>query len=108
MKIPEQYKDLSIDKKRVVVHNLLSWFWNEKAQETAKKFNEDQIEFLFTYFFTESKEEREKMWNDMQKKYESLLKELEQVADKLQTINLKLSELLAEREDIESFWKDRK
>ncbi len=71
-------------------------------------FNEDQIEFLFTYFFTESKEVREKMWNSMQKTYESVLKELEQVADKLQTINLQLSELLAEREDVESFWKNRR
>ena len=77
-------------------------------QETAERFSEDQIEFLFTYFFTESKETRERMWNDMQKKYETVLKELEQVADKLQHINLKLSELLAEREDVESFGKDRR
>jgi exonuclease VII small subunit len=48
------------------------------------------------------------MWNDMQKKYETVLKELEQVADKLQHINLKLSELLSEREDVESFGKDRR
>ncbi len=108
MKLPEQYKNLDIDKKRLIVHNLLSQFWNEKVQETAERFNEDQIEFLFTYFFTESKETRERMWNDMQKKYETVLKELEQVADKLQHINLKLSELLSEREDVESFGKDRR
>ena len=71
-------------------------------------FNEDQIEFLFTYFFTEDKEVRERMWNDMQRTYESVLKELEQVADRLQNINLQLSELLAEREDVESFGQNRR
>lgn len=45
------------------------------------------------------------MWNDMQKKYELVLKELEVVAEKLQKINLHFSELLASKQDIESFWK---
>jgi Fe-S cluster assembly scaffold protein SufB len=67
--------------------------------------NDDQIEFLFTYFFTESKEKREKMWNEMQKKYELVLQELEQVADRLQKLNLQFSELLAAREDVEEFGK---
>ena len=107
MQLPEQYKNLDISQKRLIVHNLISQFWNPKVQEMVESFNEDQIEFLFTYFFTESKEVRERMWNDMQKKYETVLKELEQVADKLQTINLQLSELLAEREDIATFGKDR-
>lgn len=108
MHLPEQYRNLDIDQKRVIVHNLISQFWNEKVQEMVKGFNKDQIEFLFTYFFTEDKEVREKMWSAMQKTYESMLKELEQVADKLQSINLKLSELLSEKEDVESFGKDRK
>ena len=108
MQLPEQYKDLDITKKRLIVHNLISQFWNQKVQKMVDGFNEDQIEFLFTYFFTESKEVREKMWNAMQKTYESVLKELEQVANKLQSINLQLSELLAEKEDVESFWKDRR
>lgn len=107
MELPDQYKNLDNDKKRLIVHNLISQFWNEKIQKMVENFNEHQIDFLFTYFFTESKEEREKMWADVQKKYESVLKELEQVADKLQNINLQLSELLAEREDIENFGKDR-
>lgn len=106
MQLPEQYKNLNIDQKRLIVRNLISQFWNPKVQEMVEGFNEDQIEFLFTYFFTEDKEVREKMWNDMQRKYETVLRELEQVADKLQTINLQLSELLAEREDVASFWKD--
>lgn len=108
MKLPEHYKDLDIDQKKLIVHNLISQFWNEKVQELIENFSQDQIEFLFTYFFTESKETRERMRNDMQKKYEIILKELEQVADKLQNINLQLSELLAKREDVESFWKGRK
>lgn len=108
MHLPEQYKNLDINQKRLIVCNLISQFWNPKVQEMVEGFNEDQIEFLFTYFFTESREDRERMWNDMQKKYESVLKELEKVANKLQNINLQLSELLAEREDVASFGKDRR
>lgn len=108
MKLPEQYKNLDIEKKRVIVNNLISQYWDWKTQEMIKNFSENQIEFLFDYFFTDSKEEREKMWNDMQKRYVSVLEELEQISDKLQNINLQLSELLAEREDIASFGKDRK
>lgn len=108
MHLPEQYKNLDINQKRLIVHNLISQFWNEKVQEMVEWFNEDQIEFLFTYFFTEDKEVRERMWNDMQRTYESVLKELEQVADRLQNINLQLSELLAEREDVESFGQNRR
>ena len=76
--------------------------------EVQKNFNEEQVEFLFTYFFTDSREDRERMWHDMQQKYVSLLRELEQISNKLQNINLQLSELLTEREDIASFGKDRK
>jgi len=108
MKLPEQYKNLDIEQKRLIVHNLISQFWNEKTQEMVKNFNEEQVEFLFTYFFTDSREDRERMWHDMQQKYVSLLRELEQISNKLQNINLQLSELLAEREDIASFGKDRK
>ena len=108
MHLPEQYKNLDINQKRLIVHNLISQFWNEKVQEMVEWFNEDQIEFVFTYFFTEDKEVRERMWNDMQRTYESVLKELEQVADRLQNINLQLSELLAEREDVESFGQNRR
>ena len=108
MHLPEHYKDLDINQKRLIVHNLIFQFWDKKIQEIVENLNENQIEFLFTYLFTESKEKRERMWNDVQKRYESVLKDLEQVADKLQNVNLKLSELLAEREDIESFGKDRK
>jgi exonuclease VII small subunit len=43
------------------------------------------------------------MWNDVQKKYESALNELEKIANRLQKLNLQFAELLAEREDIESF-----
>lgn len=105
MRLPEQYKNLDIDKKRIIVNNLISQFWNEKTQKMVKDFREEQVEFLFEYFFTDSKEDREKMWNDMQKRYISVLKELEQISNKLQNVNLQLSELLARREDYISFGK---
>lgn len=108
MQLPEQYQNLDIEKKRLIVSNLVTHYWNERTQELVKNLGDDQIDFLFTYFFTESKEAREKMWNDMQEKYVSVLKELEQISEKLQNINIQLSELLAEREDIASFGKDRK
>lgn len=108
MPLPEQYKNLTPEQKRTIVYNLISQFWNEKVQELVKNFNEEQVEFLFTYFFTESKEDRERMWNDMLEQRKSLFIELKKWADKLKDINLKLSELLSEREDIASFGKDRR
>ncbi len=108
MKIPEQFNNLDISKKRLIVSNLIMHYWNKKTQELVKNLRDDQIDFLFTYFFTESKETREKMWNDVQKKYESALNELEKIANRLQKLNLQFAELLAEREDIESFWKGKK
>lgn len=108
MKIPEQFNNLDISKKRLIVSNLIMHYWNKKTQELVKNLRDDQIDFLFTYFFTESKETREKMWNDVQKKYESALNELEKIANRLQKLNLQFAELLGEREDIESFWKGRK
>ncbi len=105
MKIPEQYSNLDIDKKRLIVSNLVIHYGNEKTQELVKKLRDDQIDFLFTYFFTESKETREKMRNEVQRKYESALNELEKIADRLQKLNLQFAELLAERDDIESFGK---
>lgn len=108
MHLPEQYKNLNPEQKRLIVYNLISQYWNKKVQKMVENFNEDQIEFLFTYFFTESRETRERMWDDMQKKYEIVLKELEQVADRLQKLNLEFSELLVSKQDIEEFGKDRK
>ena len=108
MQLPVQYQNLDINQKRLIVHNLISQYWNPDVQEMVEGFSEEQIEFLFTYFFTEDKEVRERMWNDMQNKYNTVLKELEKVANKLQNINLQLSELLAEREDVASFGKDRR
>jgi len=107
MKLPEQYKKLDIDQKRVIVSNLIDQYWNKKTQKLVENLSNDQVDFLFTYFFTESRETRERMWDDMQKKYELVLKELEQVADKLQKLNLEFSELLAKKNDIEDFKKNR-
>ena len=103
MELPEQYKNLTIEEKRIVVLNLISQFWDENVQEEINGFSDEQIDFLFTYFFTESKEEREKMWYDMQKKYEATIKDLKEVAEKLQKINLQFAELIAQQEDVEEF-----
>ena len=105
MKLPEQYQNLLIEQKRLIVSNLILQYWYKKTQEIVDHLSDDQVEFLFTYFFTESKEVSEKMWDDMQKKYELVLKELELVAEKLQKLHLHFSELLASKQDIESFWK---
>lgn len=69
---------------------------------------DEQVEFLFKYFFTESKEEREKMWNDMRIKYESALNDLKEIAKKMQKLNLQFAELLAKKEDAEEFRKNFK
>lgn len=105
MKKPDHYKNLDQDQKRIVVANLISQFWNEEIQRQINKFNEDQIDFLFTYFFTESKEKRERMWYDMQTEYESTLKELEYIAQKIQMLNIKYKEFLAEESDKKAFLK---
>lgn len=105
MKLPEHYKHLDINQKRTVVANLISQFGNKKIQEMIDSFSEDQIAFLFTYFFTESKEARERMWDNMQKKYESTLKEIERIAEQIQLLNIKYREFLASQKDIEEFLK---
>ena len=105
MKKPDHYKNLDQEQKRTVVANLISQFWNEEIQRQINKFNEDQIDFLFTYFFTESKEKRERMWYDMQTEYESTLKELEYIAQKIQMLNIKYKEFLAEESDKKAFLK---
>lgn len=108
MNLPEQYKDLDIEQRRTVVVNLIDQYWDKKTQWMLDHLSDQQIDFLFTYFFTESKEKRERMWSDMQKKYELVLQELEQVADRLQKLNLKFSELLAAKEDAEEFRNNNK
>jgi hypothetical protein len=71
-------------------------------------FNDEQIDFLFTYFFTESKEKRERMRYDMKEKYKATIKDLKEIAKKLQKLNLEFSELLAKKEDAEEFKKSFK
>lgn len=108
MKLPEHYKNLDADKKRIVVCNLISELGNKDVQNYLSSFNNDQINFLFTYFFTDSKEKRERMWYDMQKEYKTTLKELKVIAEKLQKLDLKFAELLAEKEDAEEFMRNIK
>jgi len=103
MQLPEHYKDLDNDQKRTIVANLIAQFWNKEIQETIDRFSEQQVDFLFTYFFTESKEARERMRDNMQKKYESTLREIEQIAEKIQMLNIQYREYLQSKKDIEEF-----
>lgn len=105
MILPEQYKNLDKEQKRVIVANLIAQFWNKKIQEMVEKLTDDQVDFLFTYFFTESREARERMWDNMQKKYEDTLKEIEYIAEKIQMLNIQYREFLAQKKDIEEFRK---
>lgn len=103
MKLPEQYKNLTKQEKRIIVLNLIDEYWNKKYKDMTDNLTEEQVEFLFKYFFTESKEEREKMWMDMRTKYENAVKDLEKLTNKLQKLNLEFAELLAKRKDAEEF-----
>ena len=105
MKLPEQYKNLTIEQKRIVVANLIAQYWDDWIQNLADNIADEQVEFLFTYFFTESREERERMWQDMQKKYEATLKEVEYIAERIQMLNIQYKEFLASRKDVETFLK---
>ena len=96
---PYHYKNLDPDQKRIVVANLISQFWNKEIQEQINRFSDGQIDFLFTYFFTESREKRERMWYDMQTEYESTLREIEYIAEKIQMLNIKYNELIAEERE---------
>ena len=96
MKQPSHYRHLTLSQKRIVVTNLISQFWNKKIQDQINKFTDEQINFLFVYFFTESREKRERMWYDMQTEYESALKEIEHIAEKIQALNIKYKELILE------------
>ena len=97
MKQPDHYKNLDPEQKRIVVANLISQFWNKGIQDQINRFTNEQIDFLFTYFFTESREKRERMWYDMQTEYESTLREIEYIAEKIQMLNIKYSQLIAEQ-----------
>ena len=96
MKQPDHYKNLDPDQKRIVVANLISQFWNKGIQDQINRFTNEQINFLFTYFFTESREKRERMWYDMQTEYESTLRVLEYIAERIQMLNVKYKEFLEE------------
>jgi len=63
---------------------------------------------LFTYFFTESKEKRERMWEDMRKEYETAIKDLKAIAAKLQKLDLEFTELLAKKQDADDFMRNIK
>ena len=95
-----------MDQKRTIVANLISHFWNKQIQEQINSFSSDQVEFLFKYFFTESRETRERMCFDMQTQFEATLKEIEYIAEKIQRLNIEYSEMLAAEEDKENFLKN--
>lgn len=99
MKQPDHYKNLDPDQKRIVVANLISQFWNKEIQEQINRFTDGQINFLFTYFFTESREKRERMWYDMQTEYEATLREIENIAEKIQMLNIQYNELIAQEKE---------
>ena len=99
MKLPSHYKNLDYDQKRTVVANLISQFGNKEIQKQINKFSDDQIDFLFTYFFTESREKRERMWFNMQTEYEATLREIEYIAEKIQMLNIKYNEVIAEERE---------
>lgn len=103
MNIPEQYKNLNANEKRTVVLNLINECWYEETPKIVNELTDVQIDFLFNYIFTESKEEREKMCNDMLKKYETSIKDLRVIAENLRNLDLQFAELLAQREDTEEF-----
>jgi len=108
MKLPEHYKNLDIDQKRTVIVNLISEFGDKNDKNHISSFSDDQINFLFTYFFTESKEKRDRMWYDMRKEYETTMKDLKVIAKKLQKLDLEFSELLAQKEDTDEFMRNIK
>ena len=99
MKQPDHYKNLDPDQKRIVVANLISQFWNKEIQEQINRFTDGQINFLFTYFFTESREKRERRWYDMQTEYEATLREIENIAEKIQMLNIQYNELIAQEKE---------
>ena len=105
MKLPDHYKNLDVNQKKIIIADLISQLWNESIQNEITWFNDEQVEFLFTYFFTESREEREKMWYDARNKYQTAVKHLKMLAERLQKLDFRFAELLAQKEDAESFWK---
>ena len=52
MKLPEQYKNLTIEQKKTVVSNLIAQYWNNDIQSLFDHISNEQAEFLFKYFFT--------------------------------------------------------
>ncbi len=108
MELPEQYKNLNSDERRTIVLNLINKCWYEKKPEIVNNLTDEQVDFLFNYVFVASKEEREKMLDDMQNKYENAIKNLKVIAERLQRLDLQFAELLAQREDTNEFMKNIK
>ncbi len=105
MDLPEQYKNLNEEWRREIVLNLIDRCWYEKNPKIVNSLTDEQINFLFNYVFIASKEERAKMLDTIQKKYESEIKSLKAIAKKLQKLDFQFAELLAQREDAQNFWK---
>ena len=85
---------------------MLFYYGDSKTKDLIDGLWKDQIDFLFKYFFTESKELREKMRDKMLREYESTIKEIEHIAEKIQMLNLQYREFLSNQEDIKNFMKD--
>jgi prefoldin subunit 5 len=47
------------------------------------------------------------MWDDIQREYESTIKEIEYIAKKIQMLNLQYREFLASKEDIKNFMNNK-
>lgn len=108
MRLPEQYKNLNAEEKRAIVLNLINKCWYERTPKIVNHLTDEQVDFLFNYVFTESKEEREKMWKTIQNKYETAVKNLKTIAKRLQKLDLQFAELLAQKKDAEEFIKNIK
>lgn len=106
MQSPEQYKSLNAEERKTVVLNLIDKCWYGKTPEIVNTLTDDQFDFLFNYVFVASKEERVKMLDTIQKKYETAVNNLKTIAKELQKLDIQFSELLAQKEDAEEFMKN--
>ena len=86
-------KEISIEKKKKLIEDAITKFWDKKIQWITKNLNDEQVEFLFKYLFLKSKKRKEALWEEMEAKYEKSLNDLAMEGEQIQKLMVKYREI---------------
>ena len=106
MKLPEKYSHLSYEQKKKFMEKLIELHWDENIEQLInnEEFWNDNVEFLFSYIFSD-KEQRSKTRDELTRKYNVSENLLQWYIQKLYKLNIEANEFksdLKDEDDIES------